>query len=124
VRKILSICSPTGLLVGGQAAAFWADYLPLQSVPLEHFRTTSALAGDVALVDRGPGALYWNVTCTVSAFGVRNVHGVDSGWQVLSATWLPRPTLYQKTNAQNLRLPGIHQRTQSALDVRRARIAL
>jgi hypothetical protein len=27
VRKILSICSPRGLLVGGQALAFWADHL-------------------------------------------------------------------------------------------------
>jgi len=27
VRKILGICSPQGLLVGGQALAFWADYL-------------------------------------------------------------------------------------------------
>ncbi|HEX5460776.1 MAG TPA: hypothetical protein VFX20_12475 [Steroidobacteraceae bacterium] len=27
VQKILSICSPTGLLVGGQALAFWADHL-------------------------------------------------------------------------------------------------
>jgi hypothetical protein len=27
VKKILSICSPRGLLVGGQALAFWADHL-------------------------------------------------------------------------------------------------
>lgn len=27
VQKILSICSPRGLLVGGQALAFWADHL-------------------------------------------------------------------------------------------------
>lgn len=27
VRTILSICSPAGLLVGGQALAFWADHL-------------------------------------------------------------------------------------------------
>ena len=27
MRKILSICSPRGLLVGGQALAFWADHL-------------------------------------------------------------------------------------------------
>jgi hypothetical protein len=27
VRKILSICSPRGLLVGGQALAFWSDHL-------------------------------------------------------------------------------------------------
>src|ERR1700722_1493868 len=30
VRKILSICSPRGLLVGGQALAFWADHLQVQ----------------------------------------------------------------------------------------------
>ena len=30
VRKILSICSPTGLLVGGQALAFWADHLQVK----------------------------------------------------------------------------------------------
>ena len=30
VRKILSICSPRGLLVGGQALAFWADYLQVE----------------------------------------------------------------------------------------------
>lgn len=30
VRKILSICSPAGLLVGGQALAFWADHLRVE----------------------------------------------------------------------------------------------
>lgn len=30
VQKILSICSPGGLLVGGQALAFWADYLQVR----------------------------------------------------------------------------------------------
>jgi hypothetical protein len=30
VRRILSICSPTGLLVGGQALAFWADHLHVE----------------------------------------------------------------------------------------------
>jgi hypothetical protein len=30
VRKILSICSPRGLLVGGQALAFWADHLQVK----------------------------------------------------------------------------------------------
>jgi hypothetical protein len=30
VRKILTICSPAGLLVGGQALAFWADHLEVQ----------------------------------------------------------------------------------------------
>ncbi len=30
VEKILSICSPRGLLVGGQALAFWADHLQVE----------------------------------------------------------------------------------------------
>jgi len=30
VRKILGICSPRGLLVGGQALAFWADHLQVE----------------------------------------------------------------------------------------------
>src|ERR1700730_19281635 len=29
-QKILSICSPLGLLVGGQALAFWADHLQVE----------------------------------------------------------------------------------------------
>src|SRR5579872_5843990 len=33
VQKILSICSPRGLLVGGQALAFWADHLQVQRPP-------------------------------------------------------------------------------------------
>ena len=30
VREILSVCSPRGLLVGGQALAFWADHLQVE----------------------------------------------------------------------------------------------
>jgi hypothetical protein len=30
LQKILSICSPQGLLVGGQALAFWADHLQVE----------------------------------------------------------------------------------------------
>ncbi len=30
VLKVLSICSPRGLLVGGQALAFWADHLQVE----------------------------------------------------------------------------------------------
>jgi hypothetical protein len=30
VKKILTICSPDGLLVGGQSLAFWADYLHVE----------------------------------------------------------------------------------------------
>jgi hypothetical protein len=33
VRQILTICSPRGLLVGGQALAFWADHLSVERPP-------------------------------------------------------------------------------------------
>jgi hypothetical protein len=33
VQKILTICSPRGLLVGGQALAFWADHLQVERPP-------------------------------------------------------------------------------------------
>ncbi|HET6631060.1 MAG TPA: hypothetical protein VFG91_14915 [Woeseiaceae bacterium] len=33
VRKILSVCSPRGLLVGGQALAFWADHFQVSRPP-------------------------------------------------------------------------------------------
>lgn len=39
VKKILAICSPRGLLVGGQALAFWADHL--------HVRLPATLASGV-----------------------------------------------------------------------------
>src|ERR1700723_3360577 len=44
VRKILSICSPRGLLVGGQALAFWAD-------PLRVERPASLVSGVTADAD-------------------------------------------------------------------------
>src|SRR5277367_1433415 len=56
VQKILSICSPRGLLVGGQALAFWADHLQVER-PVDlvsgvtadaDFIGDSALAKDVA----------------------------------------------------------------------------
>jgi hypothetical protein len=66
VRKILSICSPAGLLVGGQALAFWADYL-------EVARPASLVSGVTADADFiGDAAL-------ASALGKR------LGWQ----TWIP-----------------------------------
>ncbi len=66
VRKILSICSPAGLLVGGQALAFWADYLQVE-------RPESLVSGVTADADFiGDAAL-------ASTLGKR------LGWQ----TWIP-----------------------------------
>jgi hypothetical protein len=44
VQKILSICSPRGLLVGGQALAFWADHLQVE-------RPVTLVSGVTADVD-------------------------------------------------------------------------
>jgi hypothetical protein len=66
VRKILSICSPAGLLVGGQALAFWADHLQVE-------RPESLVSGVTADADFiGDAAL-------ATALGKR------LGWQ----TWIP-----------------------------------
>lgn len=66
VRKILGICSPTGLLVGGQALAFWADHLKVElPEALQSGVTADAdFIGDAALA---------------AALGTR------LGWQ----TWIP-----------------------------------
>lgn len=66
VRNILSICSPTGLLVGGQALAFWADHLRVE-------RPESLVSGVTADADFiGDAAL-------AATLGKR------LGWQ----TWIP-----------------------------------
>lgn len=66
VRKILTICAPTGLLVGGQALAFWADHLRVE-------RPRSLISGVTADADFiGDAAL-------ATALGRR------LGWQ----TWIP-----------------------------------
>ena len=66
VRKILTICSPAGLLVGGQALAFWADYLQVE-------RPENLVSGVTADADFiGDAAL-------ASTLGKR------LGWQ----TWIP-----------------------------------
>jgi len=66
VRKILSICSPAGLLVGGQALAFWADHLRVE-------RPASLASGVTADADFiGDGALATTL-------------GKHLGWQ----TWVP-----------------------------------
>ncbi|MGA3156401.1 MAG: hypothetical protein ABSE43_02390 [Steroidobacteraceae bacterium] len=44
VRKILRICSPRGLLVGGQALAFWADHFQVE-------RPTTLVSGVTADAD-------------------------------------------------------------------------
>lgn len=66
VRKILSICSPAGLLVGGQALAFWADHLRVE-------RPESLASGVTADADFiGDAALATTL-------------GKRLGWQ----TWIP-----------------------------------
>lgn len=66
VRKILSICSPAGLLVGGQALAFWADHLEVE-------RPESLISGVTADADFiGDAALATTL-------------GKRLGWQ----TWIP-----------------------------------
>ena len=66
VRKILRICSPTGLLVGGQALAFWADHLRVE-------RPESLVSGVTADADFiGDAALATTL-------------GKRLGWQ----TWIP-----------------------------------
>ena len=66
VRKILSICSPAGLLVGGQALAFWADHLHVE-------RPATLISGVTADADFiGDGAL-------------AAMLGKHLGWQ----TWIP-----------------------------------
>jgi hypothetical protein len=66
VQKILSICSPRGLLVGGQALAFWADHLQVE-------RPANLLSGVTADADFiGDSLLAKNL-------------GKRLGWQ----TWIP-----------------------------------
>ncbi|MGH8140012.1 MAG: hypothetical protein ACREVV_17690 [Steroidobacteraceae bacterium] len=66
VQKILSICSPRGLLVGGQALAFWADHLQVE-------RPANLLSGVTADADFiGDSLLAQNL-------------GNRLGWQ----TWIP-----------------------------------
>ncbi len=62
VRKILSICSPTGLLVGGQALAFWADHLQVER-PASLISGVTADAdfiGDAALATALGRSLGWH----------------------------------------------------------------
>lgn len=61
VTKILSICSPEGLLVGGQALAFWADHYQVRRPPdLESGVTADAdFIGDSELARRLGKQLGW-----------------------------------------------------------------
>jgi hypothetical protein len=63
VQKILSICSPRGLLVGGQALAFWADHLQVERpVNLVSGVTADAdFIGDSALAKDLARLLGWRV---------------------------------------------------------------
>src|ERR1700732_5055517 len=63
VRKILSICSPRGLLVGGQALAFWADHLQVERpVTLVSGVTADAdFIGDSALAKDLARRLGWQI---------------------------------------------------------------
>ena len=62
VRKILSICSPRGLLVGGQALAFWADYLAAKRPPAlaSHITADADFIGDSVLARDLGKRLGWN----------------------------------------------------------------
>jgi hypothetical protein len=63
VRKILSICSPRGLLVGGQALAFWADHLQVER-PMNLISGVTADAdfiGDAALAKDLARRLGWQI---------------------------------------------------------------
>jgi hypothetical protein len=63
VVKILSICSPRGLLVGGQALAFWADHLQVER-PANLVSGVTADAdfiGDAALARNLGKLLGWDI---------------------------------------------------------------
>jgi hypothetical protein len=63
VQQILSICSPRGLLVGGQALAFWADHLQVER-PLNLVSGVTADAdfiGDSALAKDLAKRLGWQI---------------------------------------------------------------
>jgi hypothetical protein len=63
VRKILKVCAPRGLLVGGQALAFWADYLQVNR-PADLVSGVTADAdfiGDAALARDVAKMLGWRL---------------------------------------------------------------
>lgn len=62
VREILQVCGAGGLLVGGQALAFWADFLALALPPIFSSGVSSDadFIGDVALARKLARTLHWN----------------------------------------------------------------
>ena len=62
VREILKVCSAGGLLVGGQALAFWADFLAVALPPILSSGVSSDadFIGDVALARKLARTLRWN----------------------------------------------------------------
>jgi hypothetical protein len=63
VQKILSICSPRGLLVGGQALAFWADHLQVKRPQnlLSGVTADADFIGDSALARDLARRLGWQI---------------------------------------------------------------
>lgn len=63
VRKILKVCSPRGLLVGGQALAFWADYLQVNRPPdlVSGVTADADFIGDSALAKDLARKLGWRI---------------------------------------------------------------
>jgi hypothetical protein len=63
VQKILSICSPRGLLVGGQALAFWADHLQVERPAnlVSGVTADAAFIGDSVLAKDLGKRLGWQV---------------------------------------------------------------
>ena len=61
VKTILGLCSAEGVLVGGQALAFWADHLQVQRPPELEFAITADadFIGDSALAKKLGEALEW-----------------------------------------------------------------
>jgi hypothetical protein len=63
VRKILGICSPRGLLVGGQALAFWADRLKVElpGALVSGVTADADFIGDSALASDLAKRLGWRI---------------------------------------------------------------
>ncbi len=63
VRKILTICSPAGLLVGGQALAFWADYFQVERPEnlVSGVTADADFIGDAALASTLGKRLGWQI---------------------------------------------------------------